>query len=69
MFCFIKHHAVKTYWGSRGTAPLILNLGTRWRWVVSFTLRPLYPSVNCSRYLLDRRLGGPKGWSGRCGDV
>jgi hypothetical protein len=23
-------------------APLILDLGTRWRWVVSFTPRPLY---------------------------
>jgi hypothetical protein len=29
-------------WGSRGTAPRILNLGTTWRWVVSFTPRPLY---------------------------
>jgi hypothetical protein len=24
-------------------APCILDLGTRWRWVVSFTLQPLYP--------------------------
>jgi hypothetical protein len=24
------------------TAPLILNLGTRWRWLVSFTLRSPY---------------------------
>jgi len=24
-------------------APLVLNLGTRWRWVVNFTLRPLHP--------------------------
>jgi len=23
--------------------PRILKLGTRWRWVVSFTPRPLYP--------------------------
>ena len=30
-------------WGIEGTAPLILNLGTRWRWVVSFTSCPLYP--------------------------
>jgi hypothetical protein len=29
--------------GSRGIAPLILNLGTRWRWVVCFTPLPLYP--------------------------
>ena len=26
-------HAMKRYGGSRGTAPLILNLFTRWRWV------------------------------------
>jgi hypothetical protein len=26
----------------RGTPPLILNLGTRWRRVVNFTPRPLY---------------------------
>jgi len=34
---------MKKYWGSRGTAPRILNLGTRWRWVVSFTSLLLYP--------------------------
>jgi len=33
--CLTKHHAMKTYWGSRGTALFILNLGTRWNWVVS----------------------------------
>jgi len=30
--------------GSGGINPLILNLGTRCRWVVSFPLRPFYPS-------------------------
>jgi len=30
-------------WGNRGVGPLILNLDTRWRWVVSFRPRPLYP--------------------------
>jgi len=30
--CFLtKHQAVKAYWGSGGTAPCILNLGTRYR--------------------------------------
>jgi hypothetical protein len=57
--CLAKCHARKTYpvlvWGSGGTAPRILNLGVRWRWVVSFTLRRLYP-----RYTLDSRLGGPQ---------
>ena len=28
--------------GGRGVAPPILNLGNRWMWVVSFTLRPHY---------------------------
>jgi hypothetical protein len=27
----IKHHAMKTYWGSGGIAPRILDLSTRWR--------------------------------------
>lgn len=35
-------HFVKTYW-SRRTAPPILNLGTGWSWVMSFTSRLLYP--------------------------
>jgi hypothetical protein len=26
---------------------IILDLGTRWKWVVSFTPRPLYPRGNC----------------------
>jgi len=26
-----------------GIAPLILNLGTRWKWVVSFTPHLIYP--------------------------
>jgi hypothetical protein len=41
IFCLIKHHAMKTYWGSGAIVPHILNLGTRWRWVVNFTPRPL----------------------------
>jgi hypothetical protein len=50
-----EHHAIKAYWGSGGIAPRIRDLGTRWRWVVSFMPRPLHP-----RYPLDRRLGGPQ---------
>jgi hypothetical protein len=33
---------MKAHRGSRGIAPLILNLGTKWRWEVNFTPRPLY---------------------------
>jgi hypothetical protein len=38
----------------------ILDLGTRWRWVVNFTPLPLYPWGNSTRYPLDRRLGEPQ---------
>jgi hypothetical protein len=30
-------------WGSGGIASNILELGIRWRWVINFTPRPLYP--------------------------
>jgi hypothetical protein len=33
---------MKIYGGSEGIAPHILDLGTRWKWVVSFTSQPLY---------------------------
>jgi hypothetical protein len=36
----------------------ILNLGTRWRWVVSFKPQPLYSWGFVLQYPLDRRLGG-----------
>jgi hypothetical protein len=45
---------MKAYRGSTGIAPLILNLGTRWRWVVSFTPRPLYHRD---------RIPAPSGWA------
>jgi hypothetical protein len=45
----------------------ILDLGSRWRWVVSSTTPPLYPRRKRPRCPLDRRLGGPQSRSGRCG--
>jgi hypothetical protein len=45
----------------------ILDLGTKWRWVVSFTPRTLYVRGNSSRFPLARRLGGPQILSGCCG--
>jgi hypothetical protein len=39
----------------------ILNLGTRWRWVVKFTHLPLYSRGKNPRYSLDRRMSGPQG--------
>jgi hypothetical protein len=47
--------------------PRIPDLGTSWRWVVSFIPRPLYPRGKSPRYPLDRRLGGPQNRSGRRG--
>jgi len=34
--------AMKVYGRSRGTAPLILNLGREWRWLVNSIPHPLY---------------------------
>jgi hypothetical protein len=42
----------------------ILDLGTRWRWVVNFMPWPLTTQENCLWHILDRRLGGPQGRSG-----
>jgi len=38
-----EHHATKAYWGSGGIPLRIPYLGTRWRWMVSFTIWPLCP--------------------------
>jgi len=46
---------MKTYWRNGGIASCI-NIGTRWRWVVRFTLRLLYPRGKSPRPPLDRRL-------------
>jgi len=59
------HHAMKVYRESGGTDPRILNLGTRWRWVVSFTPRPLCLQRKSHRYPLGMRPGGPQSRSGR----
>jgi hypothetical protein len=51
---------MKTYWESGGVASRLLNLGTRWKRVVSFTPRPLWPQGISPRYPLARRLGKPQ---------
>jgi len=45
--------------------PRILNVGPSWRWVVSFTPRPLYPRGKNTGYPLNGRLGGSQVRSGR----
>jgi hypothetical protein len=63
-----KHHAIKTYLGSVGIAPRILNIGTRWRRVVSFMPHQLYLGGKSPHYPLDRKVGGPQSRSGRGGE-
>jgi hypothetical protein len=59
---------MQAYWGSGGIAPRIFDLGTRRRWVISFTPRPLYLQGKSPRYALDKRMGGPQSRSGRGGE-
>jgi len=40
-------------------APLILNLGSRWRWVFNFNLRPIYLRKKKVTCVLNRKLGRP----------
>jgi hypothetical protein len=59
---------MKAYWGSGYVTQRILDLGTIWRRVVSFTPRPLYLQGKRPWYQLDWRLGGPLCRSGRGGE-
>jgi hypothetical protein len=49
------HH--EDIWGTEGTAPLILNLGTRWKRGVSSTPRPLYPRGKSPRVPIGQEAG------------
>jgi hypothetical protein len=65
----------ETCWRSSCLEPLILNLGTRWKWVVNIKPRPSYPGTHwiggfvSPRAGLDdlknRRLRQPQSWSRR----
>jgi hypothetical protein len=46
----------------------ILDLGIRWRWVVSFMPWLFNPWKSCPPYPLDRWMGGSQSSYGRCGD-
>jgi hypothetical protein len=62
------HHTMESYWGNGGIYPSILDLGTRWKLVVSFKPRPLYHQKKSSCYPLDRRLSKPQSRSGHGGE-
>ena len=49
-------HVMKAYSRGRGTAPFILNVSTRFRWVVTFMSQVLYPWEESPPYQLKRRL-------------
>jgi hypothetical protein len=60
----LRHEGLR---GSGCIHPHFLDLGTNWRWVVSFTLLPLYTWGKSPRYPQDRKLDEPlsrSGWRG-----
>jgi hypothetical protein len=67
-FFLAVHHAMEAYWGRWCISPCILDLRTRWRWVVSFTPRSLYPQWKSPWHLFYRRLDGSQSRSGRVGE-
>jgi hypothetical protein len=60
------HH--EGVWGSGCIDPRFLHPGASWRWVVSFTPRPIYLRRKSPLYPLYRRLGGSRNRSGRRGE-
>jgi len=56
--CLYARH--KRAWENGDTFPLVIDIGTRCGWVVSFTPWPLYAWGNNLSYLLDMRLGWPQ---------
>jgi hypothetical protein len=59
---------MKTYWERGGIVPPILDIGTRWMLVDSFTSRSLFSQGKSPWYPLDRRLVGPQSRSRRGGE-
>jgi hypothetical protein len=61
---------MKACWESGGIAPRILDLGTRFKWMVRFTPRPgrFTSQGKSSWYPLDRRLDGPQSHFELCGE-
>jgi hypothetical protein len=49
--------AMEAYGESRGIAAFILNLGARWRLVIDYKYRSVYPRGKKTRYPLNRKLG------------
>jgi hypothetical protein len=54
---------MEAYRRSRGIAPLIPNLDTRWK-----VTGQLHAPDALPRYAFKRKMGGPQNWSGRFGE-
>jgi len=54
--CFCAKHHYRKFWGGEveTNAPCNLDLGTRWRRVFSFMLRPLYFREKSPQYTFDK---------------
>jgi hypothetical protein len=61
-----RHEGVLREW--KYSSHAFFGIGTRWRWLVSFTPRKLYSQGKSPWYPLDRRLGGLQRQSGRDGE-
>ena len=62
---FVPVNILKTYTGRGGISPHILNVGTGWRQVFSFSPQYIYPQVKNAHYPPIVRLGWPHIWSRR----
>ena len=60
-------HTMKAYGESRSITPLILDFGTRRRWLVNLMPQPHYLWKE-PQYPLNSKLGGPQNWSGSFGE-
>jgi hypothetical protein len=68
MRLYRKHFQGQGIQISGGIAPYILNLGTSWIIVFSFTPRPLCSQEKSRQYQLNKTLGGTQSRSGRFGE-
>jgi hypothetical protein len=59
---------MKAYRRKGDMTPLLLNLGTRWRWVARVNPLPLSTQTKSDRLLLNWRLDTPRNQSGRFGE-
>jgi hypothetical protein len=57
-----------TYLPNDGVAPRILNLGTKYRWMLISRPSRFIPWGKSPRYLMDRKLDWPQICSGRGGE-